>query len=53
MAENNTLKGLKVTMKKHPKSLKVEPELMKGLKEYLEDDSATGEFIVYEVLLFN
>jgi hypothetical protein len=56
MAENNTLKGLKITMKKHPKSLiinknlglKLEGDLMKKLISYIEDDNLKGEFVVYE-----
>eukprot|EP01080_Neovahlkampfia_damariscottae_P007109 gene7109-11272_t len=48
MARLNSLKGLTITMKKHPSSLKVEPELMKKLKSYSENEKESGEFIVYE-----
>jgi aspartate dehydrogenase len=48
MAALDILKGLTVTMKKHPSSLKVEPELMEKLEIYAKDENATGEFIVYE-----
>ena len=48
MARLNSLKGLTITMKKHPSSLKVEPELMEKLNKYKNDKEAKGEFIVYE-----
>jgi aspartate dehydrogenase len=48
MAKLGDLKGLTITMKKHPSSLKVEPILMKDLKKYHDDHSMTGEFVLFE-----
>jgi len=47
MAENNTLLGLKITMKKHPKSLKLEGDLKKKLNVYIEDNKLKDEFILF------
>lgn len=48
MSRAGTLKSLSITMKKHPLSLKVEEPLMKKLQDYINDEQATGEFVVYE-----
>jgi len=45
MAKRGTLFGLKVTMKKHPESLKVVGELAEKLKQVAEKE---GEQVIYE-----
>eukprot|EP01118_Nematostelium_gracile_P000674 TRINITY_DN10717_c0_g1_i1.p1 TRINITY_DN10717_c0_g1~~TRINITY_DN10717_c0_g1_i1.p1 ORF type:complete len:151 (+),score=32.56 TRINITY_DN10717_c0_g1_i1:100-552(+) len=48
MANRGSLTDLKITMKKHPNSLKLEEPLMSKLKTYRDDPNASGEFIIYE-----
>jgi aspartate dehydrogenase len=50
MANKNTLTGLKVTMKKHPDSLKLEGSLKEKLDAALP---LTQELILYKGLLFS
>ena len=45
MADSGSLKGLKVTMKKHPDSLKLENELKEKLEKSLP---LTNELVIYE-----
>jgi aspartate dehydrogenase len=48
MADRNTLKGLKVTMKKSPESLKVLGDLKTKLDSYNETrGSSSDEFVLY------
>lgn len=45
MADRNTLKGLKVTMKKHPTSLKLEGSLKEKLENYNDSENP---LVLYE-----
>src|SRR6185436_6633282 len=40
MADNETLQGLTITMKKSPSSLKVEPPLMEKMQSHYKDPNA-------------
>ncbi len=48
MDERKTLKGLKVTMKKHPESLKLEGKL----KDFLDTTEYSDSIIIYDGILY-
>ena len=50
MSEKNTLKGLRVTMKKHPTSLKLEEPLKSKLDAYNDPDNP---LILYDGICLN
>eukprot|EP01117_Protostelium_nocturnum_P019944 TRINITY_DN8774_c0_g1_i1.p2 TRINITY_DN8774_c0_g1~~TRINITY_DN8774_c0_g1_i1.p2 ORF type:complete len:294 (-),score=122.47 TRINITY_DN8774_c0_g1_i1:72-953(-) len=48
MAQRGTLGKCSVTMKKHPSSLKLEGDLNERVQSYIQDQSNSAEFVVFD-----